>query len=186
MVASLLIYIVKWAVVLALLHSLYGLFLRRETFHSLNRAVLLFILVASAVLPLCRFIVGHDTAVARATADVEAFIVEQAAPAPVSVTAAAPAASAPALWPRLLALVYVGGVCLCVLGYVRSLLSLWLLIGLGRRVRVDGTPRLVRVVECRGLGVACSWMRWVMLPPRQSRRKTSPSTAPSSCLTAWP
>lgn len=163
--AAFLIYILKAAVVLAVLHSLYRLCLKRETLHSLNRAVLLFILVASAVLPLCRFTVGHDTAVARATADVEAFIVEQAAPAPVSATAAAPVAAAPALWPRLLALVYVGGVCLCVLGYVRSLLSLWLLIGLGRRVRVDGTPRLVRVVECRGLGVACSWMRWVMLPP---------------------
>ena len=38
--AAAIIYIIKWAVALTL-------------FHALNRAVLIFILVASAVLPLC-------------------------------------------------------------------------------------------------------------------------------------
>ena len=45
------IYLIKWALALTLLYSLYGLTLRRETFHTLNRAVLLIILVASAVIP---------------------------------------------------------------------------------------------------------------------------------------
>ena len=35
------IYLIKWALALTLLYSLYGLTLRRETFHTLNRAVLL-------------------------------------------------------------------------------------------------------------------------------------------------
>lgn len=47
------IYIIRWAATITLLYSLYGLFLRRETFHVLNRGILLFILAASATLPLC-------------------------------------------------------------------------------------------------------------------------------------
>ena len=55
------IYLLKWAFALTLFYSLYGLALRRETFHTLNRAVLLVILVVSAVLPLCPIPLGHET-----------------------------------------------------------------------------------------------------------------------------
>lgn len=46
-----LIYIAKAAVTLTLLYSLYGICLRRESFHSLNRVVLMLIVVASVALP---------------------------------------------------------------------------------------------------------------------------------------
>lgn len=49
--AAFIIYIIRWAVVLTLLYSLYGLFLKRETLHGFNRIVLLAILAASTVLP---------------------------------------------------------------------------------------------------------------------------------------
>lgn len=55
------IYLLKWVFALTLFYSLYGLTLRRETFHTLNRAVLLVILVVSAVLPLCPIPLGHET-----------------------------------------------------------------------------------------------------------------------------
>ena len=55
------VYLIKWAIALTLLYSLYGLTLRRETFHTLNRAVLLVILVVSAVLPLFHIPLGHET-----------------------------------------------------------------------------------------------------------------------------
>ena len=55
------IYLLKWAIALTLLYSFYGLTLRRETFHTLNRAVLLVILVASPLLPLCPIPLGHET-----------------------------------------------------------------------------------------------------------------------------
>ena len=55
------IYLLKWAFALTLFYSLYGLTLRRETFHTLNRAVLLVILVVSTVLPLCPIPLGHET-----------------------------------------------------------------------------------------------------------------------------
>ena len=50
--AAFIIYAIRWAVTLTLLYSLYRLLLRCETFHRLNRAVLLAILVMSPLLPL--------------------------------------------------------------------------------------------------------------------------------------
>ena len=52
--AAFIIYIIRWAVALTMLYSLFGLFLKRETLHGFNRVVLLVILVASMVLPLCQ------------------------------------------------------------------------------------------------------------------------------------
>lgn len=51
--ATFLVYITEWALTLTLLYSLYGLLLRRETFHDINRGILLLILCLSAILPLC-------------------------------------------------------------------------------------------------------------------------------------
>ena len=49
--AAFIIYIIRWAVCLTLLYSLFGLFLKRETLHGINRIVLLFVLTSSMVLP---------------------------------------------------------------------------------------------------------------------------------------
>lgn len=54
------IYIIKWAIALTSLYSLYGLFLRKETFHALNRGVLLAILGLSMVLPLCQLTANNS------------------------------------------------------------------------------------------------------------------------------
>lgn len=74
--ATFLIYIVKWALSLTLLYSLYGLLLRRETFHSLNRAVLLSILVGSMVLPLCSFETKRRTLLQEGVLWLEARVAE--------------------------------------------------------------------------------------------------------------
>jgi len=50
--AVFIIYIIRWAVCLTLLYSLFGLFLKRETLHGINRIVLLFVLISSMVLPI--------------------------------------------------------------------------------------------------------------------------------------
>ena len=168
--AAFLIYILKAAVVLAVLHSLYRLCLKRETLHSLNRAVLTGIMAAAVALPAVRITTASPSPMAVAVADAEAFIVSQAdAGAQASPSAAGKAAAGGeggmALWPRLVAVAYAGALALCLLRYALSLGSLWLMIGGSRRLRVAGVPQWVRVVECRGLTVACSWMHWVMLPP---------------------
>ena len=60
--AAFIIYAIRWAVTLTLLYSLYRLLLQRETFHRLNRAVLLAILVVSPLLPLIPLHTDEPTA----------------------------------------------------------------------------------------------------------------------------
>ena len=60
------IYILKSAVTLALLYSLFFFFLRKETFHRFNRLCLLFTLVASMLLPLLHITLTHPSAVNEA------------------------------------------------------------------------------------------------------------------------
>ena len=48
--AAFIIYAIRWAVTLTLLYSLFRILLRRETFHRLNRTVLLAILLVSPLL----------------------------------------------------------------------------------------------------------------------------------------
>ena len=56
------IYAIRWAVTLTLLYSLYRLLLQRETFHRVNRSVLLAILVVSPLLPLVPLHTDEPTA----------------------------------------------------------------------------------------------------------------------------
>ena len=52
---AIIVYLLKSALVLSLLYIAWRFALRRETFHTLNRTVLLSILAASLLLPVCRF-----------------------------------------------------------------------------------------------------------------------------------
>lgn len=162
--AAAIIYIIKWAVALTLFHSLYGLFMRRETFHALNRAVLIFILVASAALPLCHIETSRPSPIAEATASAETFIIEQAYDEPATTAATTTQPPRLALWPRLLAMAYAAGVAVGWLAYMRSLASLWLLMARSRRIRTAAAPRSASVLVSGRITVACSWMRWVILP----------------------
>lgn len=56
-----LVFIMKWAIALTLLYSLYGLFLSKETFYTVNRFVLLSIIVISAILPFTHFHTDHQS-----------------------------------------------------------------------------------------------------------------------------
>lgn len=58
-----LVFIMKWAIALTLLYSLYGLFLSKETFYTVNRCVLLSIIVISAVLPFVHITTEHHNVV---------------------------------------------------------------------------------------------------------------------------
>ena len=159
-----LIYILKWAVTLAVLHSVYGLLMRRETFHTLNRAMLLTILAAAMLLPLCRIQTETASPITEVTASMEEFIIDNAYTTQVQPSDSAPAAPELALWPRLAAVVYVAGAAVCWLVYLRSLVALWLLIARSRRIRTVKMPHGVRVVVSSHTSVACSWMNWIILP----------------------
>ena len=63
-----LIYDLKVAVLVAVFYMFYRLLLSRETFHSVNRMVLLFTAIASFVLPLCVITIHHTVVVEAAPA----------------------------------------------------------------------------------------------------------------------
>lgn len=77
MMASLFIYILKWAISLTLLYSLYGLFLRKETFHRFNRMVLVGILLTSLALPFCTIHTNQETIVSKGMTDLETNIADE-------------------------------------------------------------------------------------------------------------
>ncbi len=190
MTAAFLIYILKWASVLLLLYSLYGLALRRETFHGFNRGVLLSILGLSMLLPLCRIHTEYATPMAGHVEEVETFIhdmsdyyvVEEAEtlPAVEETLSAAMADEVEGItttdtvfsswnriniWLRLIIIVYAVGLAVVWLAYLRSLISLFILIARGRRVHIDGLPKWMRVVQSRVAVTPCSWMCWIILGP---------------------
>ena len=63
--ASFIIYIIRWGLVLTLLYSFFGLMMKRETLHHVNRVVLLTILITSMVLPLCQIETNETNIVAK-------------------------------------------------------------------------------------------------------------------------
>ncbi len=184
MTATFLIYIIKWAVVLTLLYSLYGLFLRRETFHGLNRAVLLSILGMGMLLPLCEVhtdyaapVVSHVEEMETfihdmsdyyepAQADADAVVAQLPDEAPLTVVDTAISSwNRINVWLRILIFVYLAGLVVVWFNYFRSLISLFILIARGRRLHLDGVPRWVRVVESKVAVIPCSWMCWIILSP---------------------
>ncbi len=72
------IYIIKWAFALTVLYSLYGLILRRETFHHINRAVLLFILLSSMALPMCNIELKSSNPITQGAQRIEQAVKEEA------------------------------------------------------------------------------------------------------------
>lgn len=181
------IYLIKWALALTLLYSLYGLTLRRETFHTLNRAVLLIILVASAVLPLFHIPLGHETwinqgferlenALAADSAPDEAFLLGQptqirrlhdddAAIAQssscnrtITIVQSANPSSFP--WTTTFIGAYILATSAFWLVYLRSLIGVVRLI---RRSSLIEERVGVRILSCPELKNSCSWMRWVLV-----------------------
>ena len=182
-----LIYIIRWGIALTVLYSLYGIFLRKETFHALNRFVLLGILVGSMVLPFCRF--HTNNSLGSAMQQVEQNISEAAQTSlneegiaaafnpseNASLMAAGPIADqtpvpvveqkteAPSLWFILVVAVYFLGLLVCWLRYGRSCISLWRLISKGKRVDDVVLPQGVSLILSDRAHVPCSWMKWIIM-----------------------
>ena len=75
-----LLYIIRCAIALTLLYSLYGLLLRRETFHSLNRAILMFIVAGTMLLPFCTLHLDNTLPVVSEIGRVEEVVTQIAVP----------------------------------------------------------------------------------------------------------
>ncbi|MBQ6434180.1 MAG: M56 family metallopeptidase [Bacteroidaceae bacterium] len=190
---TILLYLIKWAIALSSLFVLYALTLRRETFHSLKRAVLLGVLVVSAVLPFVQLQVvsplGALTRGARPVSLDNVFlsggqsveVVREAEPAVrasfdggevkgqgknvqnVEVTGVQ--AKQPSEWiPFSLILLWGGGALVLLVLYARSLLATSWMIHRSRRVRLDGVSKDIYVLVSERIASPCSWMRWILLP----------------------
>lgn len=173
--ATFLVYVAEWALTLTLLYSLYGLLLKRETFHDINRGILLLILCLSALLPLCPVETEHASTLSQQLDVIETTIYESVSATPTSIgTESTQATISLSLWPRVLAWVYITGVIICMGHYLLSLASLARLITRGHRVQAKGMPRGVRVIYSAGLPVSCSWMCWIMTGSMETARRDNP------------
>lgn len=174
--AALVIYIIKWALSLTLLYSLYGLFLRRETFHSLNRFVLLGIMVVSMVLPLMHFTTSRPTLVNEKVEGFTQMVSKESRSEMLGTWTATSSQPKKAgqtdvasteTWTltRILITVYAVGAVAFWLAYLFSIVRFAVLLHRARRVDGVNVPRWVHVVESREVQNSCSWMRWVVLSP---------------------
>ena len=167
--STFLIYAIRWTVMLTLLYSLYALFMKRETLHSVNRVVLLLVLVASMVLPLCQIKIHETNVVAEERERLEQQIISVsttgfAVAEPMDSTSEQQEADFNVVVLALM-VIYVVGVVVAWLRYLWSFASLLLLIRRSERITVDGLPKGVVVLTHPSVTTPCSWMHWMLLSP---------------------
>ena len=168
--AGFLIYFIRWAVVLTMLYSLYGIFMKRETLHALNRVVLMAVLVVSMVLPLVQLETRQGNIVAERCERFEQGILELQTP-----TVSLPSTQSNATFclqrregvksvtTFCLVLIYLLGVFIAWFRYLWSLASLLVLIHRGKRIDIDALPKGIVVIAHPAIKTPCSWMHWVLL-----------------------
>ena len=121
-------YILKSAVILALLYSLFYFFLKKETFHKFNRVCLIFTLVASLVLPLVHISTSHPSAVNQAVMASTTYVTT------LPTIVVTPETKAPLLtWNDVLACIYWIGLCVMLLYLALQIVQTYLLIKGGLR-----------------------------------------------------
>ena len=176
--ATFIIFIIRWAVVLTLLYSLFGLFLKRETLHGFNRIVLLAILVASMVLPLCQIETGRKNIVTQSREKIEYQIANVQNPLSddikrITITnpdngvkyTHIPIRDDVNAYILIAIVIYLTGLFVCWLRYFWQLSALVLLIHRSEGMDVEGLPKSVHALVHPDIKTPCSWMRWMLLNP---------------------
>ena len=145
-----LIYDAKVAVLIIVFYMFYRLMLSRETFHRVNRVVLLLTAVSSFVLPLC-VITFHKTVILEAVPTVSVGNLQMESVADTG----------PELWQMVLPLIFIIGV-VATLGHtLASILKVWLLIRRSEKhPQVDGT---VLCVTGNAKVSPFSWMQYIVM-----------------------
>lgn len=176
--AAFIIYIIRWAIVLTLFYSLFGLFLKRETLHGFNRIVLLAILVASMLLPLCQIETGRKNIVTQSREKIEYQIANVQNPLSDDIKRIIitnpdngvkythiPIRDDVNAYILIAIAIYLVGLIVCWLRYFWQLSVLLLLIHRSKRVEVEGLPKGVHALVHPDIKTPCSWMRWMLLNP---------------------
>ena len=146
---DLMIYSLKVGGCLAVFYLFFKLLLSRETFHRLNRIVLLGAMVLSFVLPLCVITVYRELPV----------LPESSAEEAVTTVAAEPPAE-PFPWEKLAGGVFVAGAVVTLLGTCCSLFGVVRLVRRGSRERLEDGSVLVRTDRAV---TPFSWGRYIVM-----------------------
>lgn len=166
--AAFIIYAIRWAVTLTLLYSLYRFLLRRETFHRLNRAVLLAILVVSPLLPLVPLHTDEPTAMDAMLTRIEKPLMSlssDANNADVTLATQESENAASDLWVRYCAYIYLIGVAVALPVYMFRLLTLMRVIRRSRRISHPIVPKDVHLMLDMRIKQPSSWMHWIFIGP---------------------
>ena len=162
-----------------MLYSLFGLFMKRETLHSVNRIVLLFVLMGSMVLPFVQISTKETNIVTHGREMIESQITSvsltTSRPSPLEAEGAVsplpPGEGSGERFILIAIAVYLIGLVICWLRYFWQMAALVLLIRRSSRVKIEGVPSHVHVVTNPSVKAPCSWMRWIILnlPDTQNR-----------------
>lgn len=166
--ATFIIYAIRWAVTLTLLYSLYRLLLQRETFHRLNRAVLLAILVVSPLLPLVPLHTDKPTAMDVVLTRIEEplrSLSSDANIADATLDAQESENATSGLWVRYCAYIYIVGVGVSLAVYLFRLLALMRVICRSQRLTHPIVPKEVYLMLGMRIKQPSSWMRWIFIGP---------------------
>ena len=166
--AAFFIYAIRWAVTLTLLYSLYRLLLRRETFHRLNRTVLLAILVVSPLLPLVPLHTDRPTALDAALTQIEGPLISMSPEAGIDgsvPTVQGEEEGTSAQWVRYCVYIYIIGTAVALTAYLFRLLTLMRVIRRSRRIAHPMVPDDVRLMLDMRISQPSSWMHWIFIGP---------------------
>ena len=166
--ATFIIYAIRWAVTLTLLYSLYRLLLRQETFHRLNRAVLLAILVMSPLIPLIPLHTDEPTAMDAMLTRIEEPLMSlpsDANNADATLVAQESDDTTSGLWVRYLAYIYIIGIAVALTIYLFRLLTLARLLRRCQRISHPIVPKDVHLMLDMRIKQPSSWMHWIFIGP---------------------
>lgn len=176
--AGILIIIIRWAVVLTLLYPAYRLLLRNDTFHSMNRALLVTILVLSFLLPFGSFLkmpTGNVVSRERCLAEMKFghmlnpedwFLPEKLwyqDGISMKEVKATPAVNITYSIVSVLITLYIIGLVISWMLLFFQLASLEELILRSRRTEMESVPGDVRLMVNPEIRSPFSWMRWIFI-----------------------
>ena len=148
-----LLYELRVGICLAVFYLFYKLLLSRETFHRLNRVLIVASVAVSFLLPVCRVTLYEELPVSAA--------VEEPAVATHVVDAAD--AAAPFDWVLPVVVLWIAGAAVTLAWVGASMVRIVRIIRSGRCEELDARVTLVRVL--REL-TPFSWMRWIVISER--------------------
>ena len=195
--SALFIYMLKWACCLTLLYSLYRFMLSKETFHRVNRIVLLGILVFSMLLPLLTVPLNRPVKInvwqteekertPQSPLRVE-IKEERPDPLPISLESGELKPSskedleAPSSVPSpptgrnllllLLGITYIIGVVIAWRSYLWSFISLHRVIARSEPVDYRDLPHGVRLLRNADVTIPFSWFRWIVIGEEDTEKQ---------------